>query len=376
MPGVYKKAYQRAKPGGKYTVWWTDANGLRRYRVALADKSKSESLAAKLQHEADLVRLGLVEPKDASAKAATTIKLERHIADYTSTIRDKGATTKHYEQIESTLTRVFAEAGISRLPEITEDRLRPTLATWARKKSARTANHALGASRAFTRWAERVGRLKIDTLRGMSERYNEEADRKRVRRAITPDQLRALIAATEAGPSLIARRPMRSKHLDILIDGPERAVLYRLAMGTGFRANELALLTPEDFRLDGDNPRIEIDGSRTKNGKAASQPIRKELAEFLRPWIAGKSAGEPAIVFPVRTAEMLRVDLEAAGIPYRDERGQVLDFHAIRVSFLSAIGKSGCDPKTMMELARHADFKTTQRYLRSDDGDKRKALGE
>ena len=35
-------------------------------------------------------------------------------------------------------------------------------------------------------------------------------------------------------------------------------------------------------------------------------------------------------------AEMLRVDLEAAGIPYRDEAGQVADFHALRHSYHAA----------------------------------------
>lgn len=374
VPGVHKRKHQR-KPGGRWTAWYTDHNGIRRYKAAFAGKSDSEALANKLQHEADLVRQGLLEPKDLSAKQAGRQPIPKHASDYAATLLDKGGSSRHCQQIQSVIVRVFAEAGIDRLADITESRLRPTLARWSRDKSARTANHALGASRAFTRWLERCGRLKSDPLRGMSDRYNEDADRKRVRRAMTADQLRALIVAAESGPPIVARRPLKSKHHDILIDGPERAVLYRLAMGTGFRAGELASLLPEDFHLDGDNPRIEIDGKRTKNGKEARQPIRQDLAEFLKPWIAGKQPGQPAIVFPARTSEMLQVDLMAAGIPYRDERGHVLDFHSLRHSFLTEIGKSGCDPKTMMELARHADFKTTQRYLHSDDGDKRKALG-
>ena len=40
----------------------------------------------------------------------------------------------------------------------------------------------------------------------------------------------------------------------------------------------------------------------------------------------------PVIPLPRRGrgAEMLRVDLEAAGIPYRDASGLVFDFHALR----------------------------------------------
>ena len=40
--------------------------------------------------------------------------------------------------------------------------------------------------------------------------------------------------------------------------GRDRAVLYRLAVGTGFRAGELASLTPESFDLDADPPTVTI----------------------------------------------------------------------------------------------------------------------
>jgi hypothetical protein len=49
---------------------------------------------------------------------------------------------------------------------------------------------------------------------------------------------------------------------------------------------------------------------------------------------------------PDRTAGMLRVDLAAAGIPYKDARGRVFDFHAQRRHFISDVVRTTRSVKT------------------------------
>lgn len=51
---------------------------------------------------------------------------------------------------------------------------------------------------------------------------------------------------------------------------------------------------------------------------------------------------------------MLRADLAAAGIPYRDSSGHVVDFHALRHSFITHLVASGVSVKTAQTLARHS----------------------
>jgi len=58
-------------------------------------------------------------------------------------------------------------------------------------------------------------------------------------------------------------------------------------------------------------------------------------------------------------AELMRVDLEAAGIPYEDEGGRVADFHALRHSFITNLAKGGVHPKVAQDLARHSDINLT-----------------
>ena len=56
---------------------------------------------------------------------------------------------------------------------------------------------------------------------------------------------------------------------------------------------------------------------------------------------------------------MLRRDLQAAGIPYRDEEGRVLDFHSLRHTFGTNLARAGVAPKVAQELMRHSDINLT-----------------
>ena len=100
------------------------------------------------------------------------------------------------------------------------------------------------------------------------------------------------------------------------------------------------------------------------------QPLRQDLAELLDGWIVGKAPGValwPAEERPGRlkrcwwkeAAEMVRVDLDAAGIPFRDDAGRVFDFHALRHQFISNLAAAGVHPKEAQTLARHSTITLT-----------------
>ena len=64
------------------------------------------------------------------------------------------------------------------------------------------------------------------------------------------------------------------------------------------------------------------------------------------------------------------MDLKAAGINYKDERGRVFDFHALRGAYISRIERTGATVKTLQTLARHTDPKLTlKRYARLHQDD-------
>ncbi|WP_152053221.1 hypothetical protein [Tautonia marina] len=60
---------------------------------------------------------------------------------------------------------------------------------------------------------------------------------------------------------------------------------------------------------------------------------------------------------------MLRVDLEAAGIPYRDDSGRVCDFYSLRLTFITLRAMSSTPVKSVQSLARHSTpVLTLERY--------------
>jgi integrase len=142
--------------------------------------------------------------------------------------------------------------------------------------------------------------------------------------------------------------------------GPLRALAYRVAAATGFRAQELRSLTPESFRL-GNEPTIFLAASSTKNRKPADQPIPQSLARTLRDWLRDKPAGQSVFPLHREVARAIRADLEAVAIPYRTEEGKA-DFHALRSVYVSALIRNGATFKEFHELARHAKPETTLKH--------------
>jgi hypothetical protein len=93
------------------------------------------------------------------------------------------------------------------------------------------------------------------------------------------------------------------------------------------------------------------------------------VADLLRASLKGKPAGLPVWggtwARDGKGAEMLRIDLEAAGIPYSVEGAdgpQFADFHSLRHSYLTLGSRSGIDLRALQELAGHSTSKLTERY--------------
>ena len=153
-------------------------------------------------------------------------------------------------------------------------------------------------------------------------------------------------------------------------------MVYRLALGTGLRASELGSLKPESFDLaDPARATVSVEAAYSKHREPDVLPLRRDLAEAMAAHIAGRPAGELIFRLPQKTAAMLRRDLEAAGIPYRDAAGHVADFHALRHTFITRLARSGIAPSVAKDLARHSSIVLTiDHYTHTLLTEKRAAL--
>lgn len=64
----------------------------------------------------------------------------------------------------------------------------------------------------------------------------------------------------------------------------------RMTSFVGFRAQEMASLSPASFRLDGDAPTVTVEAAYSKHKWHDVQPTRADLALLLSDWMDGKSA--------------------------------------------------------------------------------------
>jgi integrase len=205
-----------------------------------------------------------------------------------------------------------------------------------------STNNYIRSIKGFSRWLWKDNRAREHYLVHLAT-SDPEVDRRRIRRALTPEEAARVIQAAETGPKVYG------------MTGPDRAMLYLTAIGSGFRAmKELKPLTPESFDLDDDPPTVTAKAAYTKNKKVAIQPLPGWLVDRLRPWLAAKAPEKPVFAgMDKRTALRLRVDLEAVGVPYETSEG-VADFHALRTAYITYLSNSGASIKTCQTLARHS----------------------
>jgi len=368
--------------GKRYRIWYIDRHGERKFARGHADKRASLKLADELEAEERRIKEGLVEPQSRTRRAAALAEVGVLVDAWREYMTSKGDGAKHANHQAGVARRVLEAAGITSVAGIDADALNAAIGRMTvvrdgkvEPASARTKNHTLGAVKAFCRWLEVTDRLN-EFPRGLKalKPRSVEADRKKTRRALTPAELDHLIATTEAGPAVaISTRPAEKVRKPELT-GPERAMLYRLAAGTGFRAGELRSLTRESFELDDPaNAYVTVQALYSKRKRVDRQPIRSDLARLLAAWLA--EHGRPPRV-PQRTAAILRADLERAGIPVV-ARDKEIDFHSLRSTYITHIVKRGTDPATAQKLARHSDVRLTlSTYTDVSGSEMRKALGE
>lgn len=376
MAGVYKRQSDKDRgKAGKWSYWFVGEDGKRKYKAGSADRGRTLELALNAEAEARRVREGIVEPGERVRREAALKPIADHVEDYRLSLIAKEDTAKHARDIASALLRLLSDAGVGSVADIAPDRVAAALGRLKARRSARTVNHAIGAVKAFASWLADANRIK-EAPRGLAriKPYSEEADRRVVRRALSAVEIEKLLAATEAGPTVVASRDGRGGKVTASITGPERAALYRLAMGTGFRANELRQIAREQYALDGPAPAVTLLATQTKNGRGAVQPIARDLAALLRPFVEAAAPGRPVFAVPEKTAKMLAADLGAAGVPAETPEG-VADFHSLRAAYITNLIMSGVDPKTVQELARHSTVTLTiGRYTKSGDSQKRDAV--
>jgi len=195
---------------------------------------------------------------------------------------------------------------------------------------------------------------------------NVEADRRYIRRALTTAEIERQLAAAAGRPLALAQQQRvlkgvtETERARLTALGGARALLYAFAAGTGLRRGELSRMRWADVDLERAN--VAVPARSAKARKEQTVPLRADLARALKAR-KGEAVPEDRVfsgeVFPTRRT--FRADLEAAKIAREDESGRIVDFHSLRVAFVSGLAAAGVHPRVAQALARHSTVELTMR---------------
>ncbi len=312
------------------------------------DKGATEAKAADLEKQKARGETGLIDVY----KAHRARPLVEHIADWTTELRALGRDDDYIAPCKARMERLAVECNWTGLRAITAD----TFCKWRetamgnadhnrvekagrtiRTMSPRSKNHYLATLTTFCRWCVKRHRMESNPVVDV-EKVDESKDVRRERRALSVDDLNALLDAVPA----------------------HYRIGYQLLMGTGLRRSELLALRWGDVKLNAPLPFIQLRAGDTKSKRADVLPLRADLADVLRKAKGDADEGETVVKVLPRIPTHRRY-LAAAGIAWLDDAGRRADIHCLRHSYGTLLSKGGVSPREAMSLMRHTDLRLTMK---------------
>ena len=310
-----------------------------------------------------LVSLGMVDGQS----SVSGKRLADHLKDFNQNLKDRGRTPAYCQLVTTRVQAILDDCEFRQLNDIAADKVEGFLAKLQTKgRSQQTRNDHLTAMKNFLNWMVSNRRLTANPLSHLSG-GNVKVDRRLERREMSEEEIRWLLVTVQSGKTIHG------------LTGWQRFTLYSVALGTGLRASELASLTPQSLDLASDPPTVRILAKNEKARRGDTLPLPPDLAELLKGWLP--SIESDANLWPGPWAahkwasKFVQHDLKAAReawlkaapdaaereamaktdfLSYRDAEGRQADFHALRHTFLSRLGRSGASAKVMQRLARHS----------------------
>jgi integrase len=298
-----------------------------------ADKQTAEQKLRDSIRDYERTAVGLLAP--AAQRETFENPMERLVDGYVADLKALGRSADHVRHVDTRLRRLMRECKWQNLREATAD----SFLRWRteQKKSPKTINEYQAALSALFSWLRKQNRVAANPFELVSK-VDARGKESFHRRALNDDEARQLLAG-------------------------QRKTLYLLALHTGLRRGEINALRWGDLHLDVANPFYAVPVAKSKSRKEQPRPLHPELVRELQ---AMKSAGKvtpETLVFPERVPAMkvIRADFKTAGIPLVDERGHRVDFHALRMTYITRLQRAGVSPREAMELARHSDMRLTMK---------------
>jgi integrase len=299
------------------------------------------------------------------------------LAAYLAHLEREGRKDQYRREIRRRVEQFVAWGGYASAAEFERDRLLEWVNRPRKGKSARAREAERQSVCYFTSWLAKRDtpgsyRLSQDPLAGMEKIKGRQV---RPRRALTLDELQRLLKAARhrpldnhvarsgrargaSGPASVSE----GYKAKLLLAGEARALFYKFLVFVLARYTAVRKLQVKHLRLDAERPHAVFPGETTKGGRTLKKRLAPGLAAELKAWVekTGRRPEDPVFDLPKQpNTRELRKDLEAAGLAYRDEAGEVFDLHSFKRTGITLLARAGVPVDQLQQHAEHTDVRLT-----------------
>jgi integrase len=388
---------RRIERGGAphWVLDYRDSAGVRRREALSTDKRVAERRRIEVIRQRDLELAGL-GAQEGQSMPLTELR-DQYLSDLEARVGSKQLRSR-----TDSLTRVLAAVAATRVRDLrVADLMAFQRERLAQGVAHRTVNIDTGALSAMLNWGVSAQLIAENPLRTLKPLPTSERHQRRVRRALTEDEVERLLGAAHADDAECAARVAATRTIEVHGRGAEyaqrtrsgrvpQAPLWRALLQTGARWGELTSATWLD--LDADRLALTLRAATTKSGRARVIPVTAALVDELlnlrsvhqrvrmrlaqpadRMFLSPDGADWAS--YTTNARRLLGRLLDRAGIARHDALGRVIDIHALRHTAATSMARRNVPLVVAQRVLGHADPKLTARvYTHLDVDDLRVAV--
>ncbi|HZM06824.1 MAG TPA: site-specific integrase, partial [Candidatus Saccharimonadales bacterium] len=318
-----------------YQLFWSvKGHGQGQFSLKVRDLQVAEKLKSEFISEKERELSGVTAPRlvrDAAGRLLTD-----HLAEFLAYMEGLNRSASHISHVGTRVGKLIADCGWRYLSDVNAK----AFELWRQKKSdelsVKTRNEYRASMYSMLAWLEENEQLAANPF-------------KRVKKT------------DGRGQETVKRRAATQAEMESLLSGAGiYAVAYLAAATTGLRRGELSKLEGGDLHLDVAQPVALVRAATTKDRKPARVYLARQLvAELKKLHSLAMPSNSLVLAGRMPTTKKMREHLAEAGIPYMDDQGRRLDFHALRMTFDTNLAIAGVSDAVRMKLMRHKSPRLT-----------------
>jgi integrase len=317
-----------------HLFWSVKGKGRGQFSLNVRELQAAEKLKANFIYEKERELSGVIAPRP--VRMAASKLLTEHLSDFVAYLEGLNRSASHISHVKSRVRNLMADCGWKYLSDVTAK----SFELWRQKNageySIKTRNEYRAAMYSLLAWLEENGDLSGNPF-------------KRVKKT------------DGRGQETVKRRAATHSEMEsLLINAGNYAVTYLAAATTSLRRGDLEKLEWGDLHLDAAQPFVQVRAATTKDRKPAKVYLGRQLVvELKKLQLPAMPSNKLVLAGRMPTMDQMREHLKAAAIPFVDDQGRRLDFHALRMTFDTNLAIAGVPDAMRMKLMRHKSPRLT-----------------